>query len=120
MDKKIYTQNFKEIFEVICAESFLHPVTALNISYTYNKGAIEKIKKNLFLPRVQSFKKQGIGSVPNIQIGTLDKSYNSIFTSYYYFAQDLKGCLHPKVYKELCKTRNNPQLQLQLLKKIGL
>ena len=118
MDKKEYTQKLKEIFIVMCKGSILDPVTAINISYLYNKGEVQKINKNLFFPRLQ--KKQGISGIQSLPDRKCSKSYSSIFVNYNYFLQDLKNCVHPKVYSELVKNRNNPQLQLQILKKIGL
>lgn len=118
MDKKEYTQKLKEIFVVMCKGSILDPVTAINISYLYNKGEVQKINKNLFFPRLQ--KKQGISGIQSLPDSRCSKTYSSIFTNYSFFLQDLKSCVHPKVYSELVKNRNNPQLQLQILKKIGL
>jgi hypothetical protein len=119
MDKKIYTQKFKEVFEVVCNRTILHPITALNLSYTYNKGEVQKIKKNLYFPRLVQ-KKAGIGSLPGLQCSTPVKQYNTIFNNIDCFCTDLKSTLHPKVYKELAKNKNNPQLQLQILRKVGL
>jgi hypothetical protein len=118
MDKKEYTQKLKEVFKVMCNGSILDPVTALNISFLYTKGNVQKIKKNLFFPRLQ--KKQGISGVQSLPDSKCDRSYNTIFTNYNMFCADLLECLHPKVYNELLKYRNNPQIQLQILKKIGL
>ena len=118
MDKKEYTKKFKEVFELICSGSIIDPITALNISYLYNNGNLQKIKKNLFFPRLQ--KKQGIAGVQSLPDSRCSKTYSSIFVSFHYFYQDLKECIHPKVYTELIKSKNNPQLQLQILKRIGL
>ena len=118
MDKKEYSKKLKEVFTVMCNGSLLDPVTAINISYLYNNGNLQKIKKNLFFPRLQ--KKQGIAGVQSLPDSRCDKTYSSIFVNYTLFLQDLVNCIHPKVYKELLKYKNNPQIQLQILRKIGL
>lgn len=118
MDKKEYTNKLKEIFVVMCKGSILDPVTALNISYFYNKGDVQKIKKNLYFPRLQT--KKGISGIQSLPDSRCARTYNTIFINYNLFCQDLLNCIHPKVYNELAKNKNNPQLQLQILKKIGL
>lgn len=118
MDKKEYTKRFKEVFSVMCIHTLLNPITALNISFTYTGGSTDKIKKNAFFPRVE--KKQGLGSVPKLPGSRKTATYPSIFANYYHFITDLKEAVHPKVLKELHNNRTNPQVQLAILKKIGL
>ena len=118
MEKKQFNQKYKEVFTLISAGSILDPLTAMNISYFYHKGNEAKISKNLWYPRLA--KKQGISGVQSLPDSKQVKTCPSIFVSFYHFCQDLKNCLHPKVYSELAKYRNNPQIQLQILKKIGL
>jgi hypothetical protein len=118
MDKKEYNQRFKEVFAVMCMHTILNPITALNISYSYTGGNTDKIKKNAFFPKVE--KKQGMGNLPKLPGCRKTATFPSIFANYYYFASDLKKVLHPKVYEQLHNNRKNPQVQLDILKKVGL
>lgn len=120
MDKKEFTQKFKEIFVILTHDSILNPVTALNISYTYNKGDLNKLRFNKFFPRVQKEKKQGIGTIPALYDCRQIKVYNTIFVNYTYFTEDLKKALPAQLVKQLYASRHNPQKQLAILREIGI
>lgn len=111
MDKKEFTKKYYEVFKVITQFTVIHPVTALNISYSYNQGNLDLVKKNLFFPDIQT--KTGIGSIPR-------KKVNSIFDNFYVFHKKLKNKISKKTYIELAKSTNNPQIQLQILREIGI
>jgi hypothetical protein len=118
MDKKIFAEKFKDIINVIASHSVINPITALNISYSFIKNDENRIKRNQFFPKVS--KKQGINGIEsNVCIR---KNYKdpSIFVSFSNFTEGLKKNLDQKTYIDIVKARSNPQLQLELLRKIGI
>lgn len=118
MDKKIFADKFKEVINVIASNSVIHPITALNISYSFIKIDEKRIKRNQFFPKVS--KKQGIGGIKS-DLSIRKNEYDpSIFVSFNNFIESLKQNLDPKIYTSIIKTRSNPQLQLEILRKIGI